>query len=59
MSIVITVVLSALAGYFGWLTGRRWERGRIELEAAAYEEQAAKRAVRSGGIVLSTMKVRR
>lgn len=59
MSIVITVVLSALAAYLGWLVGRRWERGRIELAKSAFEEQAAQRAVRSGGIVLSTMKVRR
>lgn len=59
MSILIPIMLSALAGYFGWLAGRRWERGRIELAQMEFEEQAAQRAVRHGGIVMSTMKIRR
>ena len=59
MSILITVVLSALAAYFGWLAGRRWERGRIELENRAHEERAYARSVRSGGVRLTTMKIRR
>lgn len=59
MSILITVALSALAGYLGWLVGRRWERGRIELEAEAYEEQVYARSARLGRVRLSTMKIRR
>jgi hypothetical protein len=59
MSIVITVALSALAAYFGWLAGRRWERGRIELEQAAHLERAAKRGERSGHIRMSTIQIRR
>lgn len=59
MSIVITVVLVALAAYFSWLVGRRYERGLIEMEEAAYQDAAAKRAERSGHVRMSTMKVRR
>ena len=59
MSIVITVALSALAAYLGWLGGRRWERGRIELEVREYEEQRYARSVRLGRVKLSTMRIRR
>lgn len=59
MSILITVVLSALAAYFGWLVGRRWERGRIELEKEAHQERAAQRGERSGQIRMTTIQIRR
>jgi hypothetical protein len=59
MSILIMVALCALAGYLGCLVGRRWERGRIELEERAHEEQAYARSVRSGHVRMSTMKIRR
>jgi di/tricarboxylate transporter len=53
------VVLSALAAYFGWLVGRRWERGRIELEQEAHQERAAQRGERSGQIRMTTIQIRR
>lgn len=59
MSILITVALCALAAYLGWLAGRRWERGRIELEQMERESIAAQRGERSGSIRLSTMQIRR
>lgn len=59
MSILITVVLSAVAGYLGVLIGRRWERGRIELEEKAHEERAYARSARLGHVKMSTMKIRR
>jgi hypothetical protein len=59
LSILIAVVLSALAGYFGWLAGRRWERGRIELERNAYLERQTKRGDRPGTIKMTTMQIRR
>lgn len=59
MSILITVVLAGLAAYLGWLAGRRWERGRIELEREAYLERSARRGERRGTIKLSTMRIRR
>jgi hypothetical protein len=59
MSIVIMVVLLALAAYFGWLAGRRWERGRIELEREEHMERAAKRSERSGHVRMNTIQIRR
>lgn len=59
MSVLIPIALSVLAAIFGWFAGRRWERGRIELERMAYEDEVARRAVRSGSIRMSTMKIRR
>lgn len=59
MSIIITVAFSALASYLGWLAGRRWERGRIELERSEHLERAARRGERSGTVRMNTMQFRR
>jgi len=59
MSILITVALAALAAFFGWLAGRRWERGRIELEREAHMEAAAKRGERNGSVRMKTIQIRR
>ncbi len=56
MTVLLLLVLPALAAYFGWLAGRRWERGKIEQEQA---EHAAAYAKRSGGLKLTTMRIRR
>jgi len=56
VTIVLLVLLPALAGYFGWLVGRRWERGKIEVEQAEHAEAYARR---SGGMKLTTMRIRR
>jgi lipopolysaccharide biosynthesis regulator YciM len=56
MTLILLLVLPALAAYFGWLAGRRWERGKIEVEQAKYAEIAAKR---SGGMKLTTLRIRR
>jgi lipopolysaccharide biosynthesis regulator YciM len=53
---VIGLLLLPLAAYFGWLIGRRWERGKIEVEQAEHAEAYAKR---SGGLKLTTMRIRR
>lgn len=59
MTLVVTAVLLALTAYFSWLAGRRWERGRIELERAEAEEIAFKRSQRPGTIRMNTMRIRR
>jgi hypothetical protein len=56
VDLILMLVLPALAAYFGWLAGRRWERGKIEVEQAKYAEIAAKR---SGGMKLTTLRIRR
>ena len=56
MTVILLLVLPALAAYFGWLVGRRWERGKIEREQAEHADAYAKR---SGGLRLTTMIIRR
>lgn len=59
MTLLITAVLLVLTGYFSWLAGRRWERGRIELEGAKREEESYRRSKRSRTVTLSTVQIRR
>ena len=59
MTLLITAALLALAAYFGWLAGRRKERGLIEAEAAAAEAEAYQRSKRSRSVRLNTMQIRR
>lgn len=53
---LILLLLLPLAAYFGWLIGRRWERGKIEREEAEHAETYARR---SGRVKLTTMQIRR
>jgi hypothetical protein len=58
--VIIAFLLMALTGYFGWLLGRRFERGKVEREQEHYKElYASGRKRRSGGIQLKTMQIRR
>ena len=59
MNILITLALAVLACYFGWLAGRRKERGQIELEQASQIERAAIRAERNGAVRMKTIQIRR
>jgi hypothetical protein len=50
---VITLILVALAFYFGFEIGRRWEAGVAEEELEAYQSTQA-----TGRIRLSSMRIR-
>lgn len=56
---MITILLTLLGLYLGILLGRRLERGKIEMERAAYEERQAKRSDRPGTYQLNTIRFRR
>jgi hypothetical protein len=59
VDLIITIAISVAAAYLGWLFGRRWERGRIEMERDAHMEKAAKRAERTGAVRMNTIQIRR
>jgi hypothetical protein len=57
---IVEIVISALlAGFLGFLAGRRWEKGGREVDAAIREAIGEKRAGRSGTVRLNTIKIRR